>query len=207
MNGSSERNAPSLVACMCAKSSTGRTHVVLREISTTSSSDPRSRTRPITSTPNVTARSLPSSRSRSVPSCSTTASSASSRLRPSRNPGWKTTSSAPRRGGDTGAAVERSHRGGELAPARLQMAHEPEERRVHRERDVVLSGELAEPLRERVVHPEAALEVDLARGVPAFAKDVERLLGRLARGKACRADADPRGHTLMLLADVIGSRE
>ena len=32
-NGSVSRNAPSLVACMCAKSSTGRTQVVRREIS------------------------------------------------------------------------------------------------------------------------------------------------------------------------------
>ena len=112
----------------------------------------------------------------------------------------------PARGGDTGAAVERSDCGGELAPARLQVAHEPEERRVHRERDVLLPGELAESLRERVVHPEAALEVDLARRVRALEQDVERLLGRLARRKAGGADADPRGHAFMLLVDVIGSR-
>ena len=92
---SSSRNAPSLVACMCAKSSTGRTHVVRRAISNTSSSEPRSRTRPITSTPNGTARSFPSSLWRRAPSCSTTAASASSRSRSSRKPGWNTTSSAP----------------------------------------------------------------------------------------------------------------
>ena len=38
---------------------------------------------------------LPSSRSRSVPSCSTTDAMASSRSRPRRKPGWKTTTSAP----------------------------------------------------------------------------------------------------------------
>ena len=66
-----------------------------RLISTQSSSEPRSRTRPMTSIPNGTARSFPSSRSRTSASCSTTASIESSRLRPSRNPGWKTTTSAP----------------------------------------------------------------------------------------------------------------
>ena len=80
---------------MCAKSSTGRTQSSRREISTTSSADPSSRTRPITSIPNGTSRPLPSSRSRSSPSCSNTESIASSRVRPSRNPGWNTTTSAP----------------------------------------------------------------------------------------------------------------
>ena len=92
---SASRNAPSLVACMWAKSTTGRTQPARRLISTQSSSEPRSRTRPITSIPNGTARSLPSSRSRTIASCPTTESIASSRLRPSRKPGWKTTTSAP----------------------------------------------------------------------------------------------------------------
>ena len=46
-------------------------------------------------------------------------------------------------------------------------------------RDVVLTRELAEPLRERVVHPEAALEVDLAGGVAPLQENLDRLLGRL----------------------------
>ena len=94
-NGSGSTNAPSLVACMCAKSITGRTQPARRLISTQSSSEPRSRTRPITSIPNGTARPFPSSRSRTSASCSTTASIESSRLRPRRKPGWKTTTSAP----------------------------------------------------------------------------------------------------------------
>jgi hypothetical protein len=49
----------------------------------------------MTSTPNGTARSFFSSRSRSSPSCSTTESIAAARSRPSRKPGWKTTTSAP----------------------------------------------------------------------------------------------------------------
>jgi len=95
VNGSTSVKAPSLVACMCAKSRTGRTQPTRDAISITSSTEPSSRTRPITSIPNETARSFFSSRSRSSPSCSTTESIASSRVRLSRNPGWKTTTSAP----------------------------------------------------------------------------------------------------------------
>ena len=57
-NGSRSVNAPSLVACMCAKSITGRTQPGARAIASTSSSEPKSRTRPITSMPNGTARSF-----------------------------------------------------------------------------------------------------------------------------------------------------
>ena len=78
----------------------------------------------------------------------------------------------------------------ELPPARLEVAHEPEQRRVHRERDVVLARELAEPLGERVVHPEAALEVDLAGVVPALEEDLDRLPPATREGHASRADAD-----------------
>ena len=67
-----------------------------------------------------------------------------------------------------GAPVERADGGRELAAARLEVPHEAEERRVDRERHVGLAGRLAEPLGPRVVHPEAALEVDLARVVAAL---------------------------------------
>ena len=80
---------------MCAKSGTGRTQGSAEEIASTSSSEPKSRTRPITSTPNGTARPFGSSRSRSRPSWSTTAATVSSCVRPSRKPGWKTTGAAP----------------------------------------------------------------------------------------------------------------
>ena len=78
-----------------------------------------------------------------------------------------------------GAPVERADRRRELPPARLEVSHEAEERRVDGKRDVVLACELAEPLREGVVHPEAALEVDLARGVAPLQENLDRLLGRL----------------------------
>ena len=80
---------------MWAKSITGRTQGTRAEISTMSSSEPRSRTRPITSIPKSTARSFASSLTRSSPSCSHTESIASSRVRPSRKPGWMTTGAAP----------------------------------------------------------------------------------------------------------------
>jgi hypothetical protein len=78
------------------------------------------------------------------------------------------------------------------------MPHEAEQRCVHGQRDVVLASELAEPLGERVVHPEAALEVDLAGRVAASEEELDRLLGRLARGHAGRADADPRRHVAIV---------
>ena len=106
------------------------------------------------------------------------------------------------RGHDAGAPVERADRGRELAPARLEVAHEAEERRVDGQRDVVLARELAEPLRERVVHPEPALEVDLARRVAALEEELDRLLGRLAGRHAGRADADPRCHAPILDAPM-----
>ena len=42
---------------------------------------------------------------------------------------------------DAGAPVERADGRRELSPARLEVAHESEQRRVHGERDVVLAGE------------------------------------------------------------------
>ena len=62
------------------------------------------------------------------------------------------------------------------------------------ERDVVLPRHLAEALRPRVVHPEAALEVELAGRVSALEQDLDRGLGRLPGRAARRAEAD-RSHT------------
>ena len=107
------------------------------------------------------------------------------------------------RGHDARAAVEGADGRGELPPARLEVAHEAEQWSVHGQRDIVLARELAESLGERVVHPEAALEVDLARRVPSLEEELDRLLGRLARRHACRPDADPRRHPAIVEADVI----
>ena len=110
---------------------------------------------------------------------------------PEQEPGVEDDELGAARRGDSGAAVERADRRRELASARLEVAHEAEERRVDGQRDVVLARELAEPLRQRVVHPEAALEVDLARVVAALEQELDRLLGGLARRHAGGADADP----------------
>ena len=187
------RNAPSEVACMWAKSSTGRTQSSRDAISTTSSTEPSSRTRPITSIPNGTARSFPSSRSRSSPSCSTTESIASSRVRPSRKPGMEDDDLGAGGLGDPGRVVEHPDRHVQLLAA-LGVAHEAGDRRVHRERDVVLPRELAEALGELVVHPEPSLEVDLARREPAREQRFDRCLGALPRGDARRAEVELTRH-------------
>ena len=74
----------------------------------------------------------------------------------------------------------------------LEVAHEAGDRRVDGERDVVLPGELAEALGPRVVHPELALEVDLAGVVAPLEEQRHGLLGAFARGNAGRADAGLR---------------
>ena len=84
-----------------------------------------SRTRPITSTPNGTARPLPSSRSRSVPSCSTTEAIASSRERPSRKPGWNTTTSAPHAAAMPALRSSAPTAEENFASLGLEMTHEP----------------------------------------------------------------------------------
>ena len=94
-------------------------------------------------------------------------------------------------GRDPGGAVERAER--HLRLLRVRVAREREERRVHRERDLLLARELAEPLRPGVVEPEAALEIELAGGVAALDEQLDGEVGRLPRGAARWADAD-RSH-------------
>jgi hypothetical protein len=57
------------------------------------------------------------------------------------------------------------------------------------ENDPGVAGELAEALGPRVVHPEPALEVDLAGRVAAPFQKLDGLGGALARGHSGRADA------------------
>ena len=94
-------------------------------------------------------------------------------------------------GRDAGAPIECAERRRPLSPAGLEMADPAEQRRMDGERDVVLACELPEALRPRIVHPEPGLEVDLAGVVAAFAHELDRVLGALARGHAGGADADP----------------
>ena len=71
---------------------------------------------------------------------------------------------------------------------------------MHRQCDIGGARELPELLRERVVHPEAALEVDLTRCIPALDESLDGLLGRLARRHPCRTDSDRRAHGSILVA-------
>ena len=95
---------------------------------------------------------------------------------------------------DARAAVEGADRGRELPAARLEMPHESEEGCT--ERDVLLARELAEALCERVVHPEPAFEVDLARRVASAEEDLDRFVGRSRDGSRAgpmRIETTPSG--------------
>src|SRR3970040_906627 len=152
-NGSTPRNAPSLVACMCAKSRTGRTQPVRREISTTSSSDPRTRPRPTPPRPEGTPPPLASE---PLPKCAELLDDGSERVlaaSPEQEAGMEDDELGSARRRDPGTAVERAHGGRELSPAGFEVPHEAAERCVHGEGDVMLAGQLPEALCERVVHP------------------------------------------------------
>ena len=147
---------------MCAKSSTGRTQPRRREISTTSSADPSSRTRPITSIPNGTSRPFalePLAQLAELLDDRVDRLLARAAEQEARMEDDHLGACGLR---DPGRVVEHPDRHVQLLAA-LGVAHEAGDRRVHREHDVALARELAEALRELVVHPEAALEVDLAR--------------------------------------------
>ncbi len=77
----------------------------------------------------------------------------------------------------------------ELLPA-LGVAHEAGQRGMHRERDAVLAGQLAEPRGEVVVHPEPRLEVDLAGRVAALDEQLDRPLGAFLGRHAGRPEAN-----------------
>ena len=102
-------------------------------------------------------------------------------------------------GRDPGRAVERAE--GLLRLPLVWVTRECEQRRVHGQGDVVLLGHLAQPLGPRVVHPETALEVELAGGVATLEQELDRLLRRLAGRAACRADAD-RSHCCKTLVNA-----
>ena len=95
---------------------------------------------------------------------------------------------------DPGRVVEHPDRHVQLLAA-LGVAHEAGDRRVHREHDVVLARELAEPRGEVVVHPEAALEVDLARRVARARAAAAIAASGISRdGHARRAEMQSASH-------------
>ena len=179
------RYAPSLVACMCAKSSTGRTQPVPgRDLDdVVNRAEIAYATHHLDAERNSAALSLEALAERRRAARRPTAI-ASSRARPRRKPGMEDDDLGPARGRDTRTAVERADRGRELLVRCLDVAHEAEERCVHRQRHVGIAGDRTEPLGPRVVHPEATLEVDLARVVATLEKQRRRLPGALARGIA-----------------------
>ena len=172
-NGSTVRNAPSEVACMCAKSSTGRTQSSRDAISTTSSIEPRSRTRPITSIPNGT-------RDPCLPAAPQLAELLDDRVdrlltRPAeQEPGVEDDQLGARGLRDSGRVVEHPDRHVELLPA-LGVSHEAGNRRMHRQGDVVLARESPKSRGEVVVHPEPSLEVDSQADRPRSSRDRQPL--------------------------------
>jgi len=88
--------------------------------------------------------------------------------------------------GDPGRVVEHPDRHALLLVA-LDVAHEAGDRRVDGEGDLRLARSLAELGGPVVVHPEAALEVDLTGGEAALSEERDRRRGGLARGHAGRA--------------------
>ena len=92
---------------------------------------------------------------------------------------------------DPRAMIEHPDRHALLLVA-LDVAHEAGDRRVHRERDLRLAGELPEPLGPRIAHPEAAFEVDLAGGEPALLQDPDGLAGAAPGRHTRRAESNLR---------------
>jgi len=90
---------------------------------------------------------------------------------------------------DPGRVVEHPGRHRVLSVA-LDVAHETGDRRVHRQSNAATPRELSKLLGPGVVHPEAALEVDLAGGVTALAEKLDRFLGALPGRNASRPIAE-----------------
>src|SRR5512132_2963058 len=75
----------------------------------------------------------------------------------------------------------------------LDVTHEARERRVDGEGDPGFACEFSEPFGPGIVHPEAALEVDLAGPVATLEQQLDGRLRALPRRHACRADPN-RSH-------------
>src|SRR5262249_1283897 len=97
---------------------------------------------------------------------------------------------------DSGRVVEHPDGHVELLAA-LRVPHEAGDGRVHREDDPGIAAQVPEPCREVVVHPEALLEVDLARGVAALLQRLDRRPGPILRRHARRAEVN-RSHAARL---------
>ena len=94
---------------------------------------------------------------------------------------------------DPGRMVEHADRHVQLLAA-LGVPHEAGDRRMNGQRDVMLARELTEALGKLVIHPEPALEVDLARREPAREQRFDCCLGRFPRRDARRAEVELTRH-------------
>src|SRR5580765_7182808 len=179
-------NPPSVTACRCAKSSTGRTHPKRAEIAKTSSAVQLAHA----------AHDLDAERDRPVLLFQSLAQltellddriDRSLALTPEEEAGVEDDDFGAGALRDAGRVIEHPDCHVELL-ATLRVAHEAGDRGVDREHDPRVACKLAEPLGPRVVHPELAFEVDLARRKAPFLKQVDGLFRALARGHPCRAE-------------------
>ena len=186
-NASASRNAPSLVACMCAKSRTGRTKSTAPAIATTSSTVPEvahaahhldaERDEPVLRLEPLAevAELVDDVRDRLLP------------LAAEQEAGMEDDQLRAARLREPGGVVEHPERHLELLAA-VGVAHERRERRVDGERDVGRGGGFAEQRRGVVVEPEAAGEAELARAVARCRERGERVL----EVSACGSSAGPK---------------
>ena len=93
---------------------------------------------------------------------------------------------------DPGRVVEHPD-GHALLLVALDVTHEARNRCMDGEHDSRLARKLTEAFRPRVVHPELALEVDLAGGVAALLKQLDRGFRALPRGNSSRSEME-RSH-------------
>ena len=93
---------------------------------------------------------------------------------------------------DAGGVVEHAH-GAPVLRLPLDVPEEGGERRVDREHDVAVGCALAEMRGERLVHPEAALEIELAGVVAPREEKLHRRLRRVPARQSGRPDTD-RSH-------------
>ena len=109
-------------------------------------------------------------------------------LSPEQKPGVEHDHLRARGERDPCGVVEHADRHVQLLAA-LRVPDEARDRRVDGEDDARVPRELSKPLRPRVVHPELALEVDLAGRIAAFLEERDRLFRRFARRDARRPES------------------
>src|SRR4029077_8968031 len=93
---------------------------------------------------------------------------------------------------DPGGVVEHADRHSLLLVA-LDVTHEPRDRCVDGEHDPRLAGQVTEALGPGIVHPEFALEVDLAGGIAPFLQQFDCPLRTVSRRNSSGSESE-RAH-------------